>query len=64
MARRRVNHAPSGTFVRAEERYRPSRVTRGSQTAKTRKGFVFQTIRATRVTRFVVMKVTRMTQTP
>ena len=64
MARRRVNQAPSGTLVSAEERNRPSSVTNGINIARTRKVFNRQTMIATKVTIQVVIKVTRMTQTP
>ena len=59
-----VNQAPFGTFVIAEVMKSASRVTIGSQTAKTSSQWSFQTISATRAIIEVVMKVTRMTQTP
>lgn len=62
--RTRVNHAPSGTFVSAEDRYMPSRQLNTRKPAKTMRGWSLQMIRATMETMQVVMKVTRMTQTP
>jgi hypothetical protein len=41
----RVNQAPSGTLVRAEEIYRPSRQAIVSQGKKTIRGFSLHTIR-------------------
>lgn len=59
-----VNQAPFGTFVIAEVMNSASKVTIGSQTANTSSQWSFQTISATRAVIEVVMKVTRMTQTP
>lgn len=59
-----VNQAPWGILVSAAERYTPSRAAKTMKTAKTRKGLRRQMMRATMATMQVVMKVTRMTQTP
>lgn len=64
MARTRVNQAPSGTFVSAEDRYRPSRQLNITKPAKTMTGWILQVIKATMETMHVVMNVTRITQTP
>ena len=64
MARTSVNHAPSGTFVSAEERYRPSRQLNIIKPVTTMTGWIFQVIKATMETMHVVMNVTRITQTP
>ena len=64
IASMRVNQAPSGTLVRAAVRKSPSKRAKGSQTTKTRARWTRHTMVATNVTRFVVMKVTKMTQTP
>lgn len=60
-ARRRVNHAPVGTFVRAEERYTPSRQPKTRNKNKTMNMLIRQMMIATRDTRHVVIKVTKMT---
>jgi hypothetical protein len=62
-ARVSVNQAPSGTLVRAEERYKQSTQAMRSQGRKTTQGLRRQTIRAARVTMQVSKKVTNMTQT-
>jgi len=59
-----VNQAPFGTFVIAEVMKSASNVTIGSQTTNTSSQWSLQTISATRAIIEVVMKVTRMTQTP
>lgn len=63
-ASRSVNQAPFGTLVSDELRYKVSSVTKGSQIENTMAGCTLQTMIATNVTRFVVIKVTRITQTP
>ena len=63
-ARTRVNQAPSGTLVRTDDKYAPSREAKMRKPAKTMKGLRRQMMRATSETMHVVMKVTRMTQTP
>ena len=63
-ARSRVNQAPSGTFVNAELRNRPSRVINGSQTISTRSQLSFHTTMAINDTIVVVMNVTSITQVP
>ena len=59
-----VNHAPSGTFVAAEERYRPSKLPNTRKAMATIVTGRRQIMIATRQTIQVVMKVTKMTQTP
>jgi hypothetical protein len=59
-----VNHAPWGTFVRAEDMYTASRVPKKRKNAMTRIMFQRQMMIATMVTRTVDIKVTTMTQTP
>ena len=59
-----MNQAPSGTLVRTDDRYAPSREAKTRKPARTRNGLTRQMMRATSETMHVVMKVTRMTQTP
>ena len=63
-ARARVNQAPSGTLVSADERKAASSAAKGRKTKSMRNGFRRHTSRATRATIQVVRKVTRITQTP
>ena len=64
IARSRVNQAPLGTLVSAEDRYAPSRLPKTRKPKSTRIGLSSQTIKATIETMHVVMKVTRITHTP
>jgi hypothetical protein len=58
-----VNHAPSGTLVKAEDRYRPSRHAIVSHGKMTRMGLILHTIRAASDTMQVSKNVTNITQT-
>jgi hypothetical protein len=63
-ARSRVNQAPSGTLVSAAERKMPSSRAKMRVMGRMTRGGRRQEMRATRETRRVVRKVTRMTQMP
>ena len=63
-ARSRVNQAPLGTLVSADDRYAPSRLPKTRKPRRTRKGFSCQTSKATIETMQVVIKVTKITHTP
>ena len=63
-ARSSVNQAPLGTFVSAEDKKAPSRAANTKKNGIIIKGCSFQTNRDDNETMQVVIKVTRMTQTP
>jgi hypothetical protein len=58
-----VNQAPSGTLVKADDKYTPSRQAMVSHGKKTNIGLIFHTIRAASDTMHVSKNVTNMTQT-
>lgn len=64
VARRIVNHAPSGTLVSAEDKKVPSSDAKSSAGRRMKYGLIRHTRIATRVTMHVSKKVTNMTHTP
>jgi hypothetical protein len=64
MASTRVNQAPSGTFVSADDRYRPSSAPKARNPIATTTIGSRQMITATREIMKVVMNVTKITHTP
>ena len=60
----RVNQAPVGTFVSADERYTPSKAPNTKKKNKTMKRLICHLMIATSATIEVVMSVTHTTHTP